>query len=40
MHAMLKDIDSAKKCYHKVLELKPNYIRGWANLGINYNTNK
>lgn len=36
MHALLKRQDLAREMYHKTLDMKPNYVRGWVNLGINY----
>lgn len=26
--------DEAIDCYHRALEIKPNYVRVWVNLGI------
>lgn len=26
--------DEAIECYHKALEIRPNYVRAWVNLGI------
>ena len=30
----LGNTDEAIKAYHKALEIKPNYVRAWVNLGI------
>jgi tetratricopeptide (TPR) repeat protein len=38
--ALLKKTDKAQECYFKALDLKPNYVRGWANLAINFNINQ
>ena len=32
--AYLGKTDNAIESYHKALELKPNYVRVWVNLGI------
>jgi peroxin-5 len=37
-YAHLKQPEKAMSSYHHSLDLKPNYVRGWANLGINYNS--
>ena len=32
--AHLGRADEAMEAYHKALEIKPNYVRAWVNLGI------
>ena len=34
--AHLGKADEAMECYHKALDIKPNYVRVWVNLGIAY----
>lgn len=37
-YAYLKKPEESVQYYHKALDLKPNYVRGWTNLAINYNS--
>ena len=32
------DFEGARQAYHKALEVKPNYVRSWTNLAINYHS--
>jgi peroxin-5 len=34
--AYLKEREMAMEAYHKALEIKPNYIRCWVNLGMSH----
>ena len=36
--AHLGDFEGARVAYHKALDTKPNYVRSWTNLAINYHS--
>lgn len=36
-YAHLKSPQESQNCYHRALDMKPNYVRGWTNLAIHYN---
>lgn len=35
--AKLSNTFQAEEAYQKALEIKPNYVRAWSNLGLLYN---
>lgn len=36
--AHIGNFEGARQAYHKALDIKPNYVRSWTNLAINYHS--